>query len=169
MAGDTESEGGYLCCLIKRRALTDYTCNEAGQDSRQVRVTYLPLQAPTVAIQSPADGAVFRQANITLRATIDAVEQASGITLRLNGRSITNFSFDGRNLRADLQLQPRSNTIEVTARNEAGQDSKQIRVTYTPPQPPTVAILKPADGEVYGPERQRTWHVEPAAYHMLLP
>ncbi|MCB0896747.1 MAG: YegS/Rv2252/BmrU family lipid kinase, partial [Nocardioidaceae bacterium] len=25
-----------------------------------------------------------------------------------------------------------------------------------------------ADGEVYGPERQRTWHVEPAAYHMLL-
>ena len=24
-----------------------------------------------------------------------------------------------------------------------------------------------ADGEVYGPERQRTWHVEPAAYHML--
>ncbi|MCB0639131.1 MAG: hypothetical protein KDC54_21020, partial [Lewinella sp.] len=120
--------------------------NEAGQDSRQVRVTYLPLQAPTVAIQSPADGAVFRQANITLRATIDAVEQASGITLRLNGRSITNFSFDGRNLRADLQLQPRSNTIEVTARNEAGQDSKQIRVTYTPPQPPTVAIQTPEDG-----------------------
>jgi YegS/Rv2252/BmrU family lipid kinase len=26
-----------------------------------------------------------------------------------------------------------------------------------------------ADGEVYGPERQRTWHVEPAAYRMVLP
>ena len=26
-----------------------------------------------------------------------------------------------------------------------------------------------ADGEVYGPERQRTWHVEPEAYSMLLP
>jgi len=26
-----------------------------------------------------------------------------------------------------------------------------------------------ADGEVYGPERQRTWHIEPAAYSMLLP
>ena len=26
-----------------------------------------------------------------------------------------------------------------------------------------------ADGEVYGPERQRTWHVEPAAYSMVLP
>jgi diacylglycerol kinase (ATP) len=26
-----------------------------------------------------------------------------------------------------------------------------------------------ADGEVYGPERHRTWHVEPAAYSMLLP
>lgn len=26
-----------------------------------------------------------------------------------------------------------------------------------------------ADGEVYGPERQRTWHVEPEAYHLLLP
>lgn len=25
-----------------------------------------------------------------------------------------------------------------------------------------------ADGEVYGPERHRTWHVEPAAYRMLL-
>jgi diacylglycerol kinase (ATP) len=26
-----------------------------------------------------------------------------------------------------------------------------------------------ADGEVYGPERQRTWHVEPSAYRMVLP
>jgi YegS/Rv2252/BmrU family lipid kinase len=26
-----------------------------------------------------------------------------------------------------------------------------------------------ADGEVYGPERQRTWRVEPAAYSMVLP
>ena len=26
-----------------------------------------------------------------------------------------------------------------------------------------------ADGEVYGPERTRTWHVERGAYRMLLP
>jgi diacylglycerol kinase (ATP) len=26
-----------------------------------------------------------------------------------------------------------------------------------------------ADGEVYGPERQRTWRIEPAAYHFLVP
>ena len=26
-----------------------------------------------------------------------------------------------------------------------------------------------ADGEIYGPERQRTWHIEPAAYSMVLP
>ena len=26
-----------------------------------------------------------------------------------------------------------------------------------------------ADGEVYGPERHRTWRVEPAAYSMVLP
>jgi diacylglycerol kinase (ATP) len=26
-----------------------------------------------------------------------------------------------------------------------------------------------ADGEIYGPERQRTWHVEPAAYRFVLP
>ena len=26
-----------------------------------------------------------------------------------------------------------------------------------------------ADGEIYGPERQRTWHVEPEAYRFLLP
>jgi YegS/Rv2252/BmrU family lipid kinase len=26
-----------------------------------------------------------------------------------------------------------------------------------------------ADGEIYGPERQRSWHVEPAAYSMVLP
>ena len=26
-----------------------------------------------------------------------------------------------------------------------------------------------ADGEIYGPERQRTWHVEPGAYQMVLP
>ncbi len=26
-----------------------------------------------------------------------------------------------------------------------------------------------ADGEIYGPERQRTWRLEPAAYHLLLP
>lgn len=26
-----------------------------------------------------------------------------------------------------------------------------------------------ADGEISGPERQRTWHIEPAAYQMVLP
>ncbi len=26
-----------------------------------------------------------------------------------------------------------------------------------------------ADGEIYGPERHRTWTVEPAAFHMVLP
>jgi diacylglycerol kinase (ATP) len=26
-----------------------------------------------------------------------------------------------------------------------------------------------ADGEIYGPERSRTWHVEPAAYAMMMP
>ncbi len=26
-----------------------------------------------------------------------------------------------------------------------------------------------ADGEIYGPERQRSWHIEPAAYSMVLP
>lgn len=26
-----------------------------------------------------------------------------------------------------------------------------------------------ADGEIYGPERQRTWRLEPAAYHLILP
>ena len=26
-----------------------------------------------------------------------------------------------------------------------------------------------ADGEVYGPERTRTWHVEPGAFRMALP
>lgn len=26
-----------------------------------------------------------------------------------------------------------------------------------------------ADGEIYGPERRRTWHVEPSAYSMVLP
>ena len=26
-----------------------------------------------------------------------------------------------------------------------------------------------ADGEIYGPERHRTWHIEPAAYSMVLP
>ncbi len=26
-----------------------------------------------------------------------------------------------------------------------------------------------ADGEIYGPERQRTWHVEPAAYRFVMP
>jgi diacylglycerol kinase (ATP) len=26
-----------------------------------------------------------------------------------------------------------------------------------------------ADGEIYGPERQRTWHVEPAAYRLMRP
>ncbi len=26
-----------------------------------------------------------------------------------------------------------------------------------------------ADGEIYGPERQRTWHLEPGAYSMVLP
>ena len=46
------------------------------------------------------------------------------------------------------------------------------RVAYFPPEQVTVSgedFYLSADGEIWGPERRRSWHLEPGAYSMVVP
>jgi diacylglycerol kinase family enzyme len=62
--------------------------------------------------------------------------------------------------------------VGYAARLARGTHPDHAAVTYLRAKQVSVAgeeFWCSADGEIDGPERQRTWHVEPAAYSLLLP
>lgn len=119
--------------------------NSDGTDSDQITIRFERAPPPTVDITAPANNAIVYETGITLKATINYVSNKSDILLQLNGQKVSNFSFIGGKLSANLQLRSGGNTIKVSATNAYGTDQDQILVTYrkaTGPKP-TIAFTNP--------------------------
>ena len=106
-----------------------------------MRVTFAPAPPPSgpkpqVQITRPADGSSTQQPRIRMTANIRHVDNSRDIQLLLNGRKISDFSFNGQQLSADLQLAKGSNTITVKAANAFGESQDKVRVTFAPAPPP---------------------------------
>lgn len=88
-----------------------------------------------------------------LVATTTSVENYNQISISLNGRSVTNFTFDvnRQEIRAALPLASGNNSVAITVRNEAGNARDDRNATCTvqrelPRTPPSVRINDPANG-----------------------
>ncbi len=105
--------------------------------------------APQVNITWPADNSSTQQPAVQLRANIRHVQNRRDIRVLLNGKSISDFSFDGQQLRANLHLQNGSNTIIVKAVNPFGESQDKVRISLSSPPPtgpaPQVNITRPAN------------------------
>jgi len=104
---------------------------------------------PIVTITNPANNPQeTTNAFFTLGATVLNVTQASQINVKLNGQTISNFSYTASNsgVTANLNLVVGSNVIIVTGTNNDGTDSKQTVIIYRVPvtvQPPVVTFSAP--------------------------
>jgi hypothetical protein len=98
-------------------------------------------QLPIISIIVPNSDEIFTQHhNITIQAKISNIDDASNITLEVNGVEFTNFRFEPGGLmdfRFDknsnfvanyLKLKQGTNEITLTCKNDFGTDSKTITV-----------------------------------------
>ena len=129
--------------------------NKDGSDDDKVIVNYKkmeqPKNPPKVNISKPRNNSTHTVKNVTLEASITNVSSKRDIQVKLNGKSISNFSYDARTkkVKAQLSLRTGSNTIIVEATNKDGSDSDQVKAKYSTPKPqpkPTVKITSPRNG-----------------------
>ncbi len=101
-----------------------------------------------------------------LEAHVMNVVNRSQIQMTVNGMAFTNFNFNPQSgqLFANLNLVQGSNTVIITANNQAGMDSEQAVIIYNQPQtlpPPTVQFTNPAaaTSQIDSPNAQITANV----------
>lgn len=125
--------------------------NPDGQDEARVTIRRLgDIQMtlpPTVRITQPRDNDETSQSTVSLRAEVKHINNKSDISLTLNGRRITSFSFNSNTdlLTASLNLSAGNNTIIIAVSNSAGQDSDQVQIRYEVAKPPSVQINSPTN------------------------
>lgn len=127
--------------------------NNDGQDQASVNVEYEEIVNPTppiVTIINPAtDNTVFSSPSLTAQATVANVTNKSGITVLLNGTSISTFNFNSTNglVTIPLTLVSGLSTLSVTATNIDGvsADSRTMRYKQAVTiKPPNVSFTNPS-------------------------
>jgi Bacterial Ig domain len=110
--------------------------------------------APRVQITSTGTPTTdnFGGCKTNIEARIENVNSRNEIQMTVNGRAVSNFSFDNNTkiLRGPLSLSTGSNQVVIEARNSAGNGNDQRTITCTekPRQAaPTVQINKPSNGQ----------------------
>lgn len=129
-----------------RNGVTITATNKCGTTTLDFVVNYKPMADPIVDFSAPATNGgsttvTTPRTNITAR-----IQNAANkdVTMTVNGqRSL--FNLRGESLSANVGLKEGVNTIEITARNAAGQDRESITVTFDKPiLPPKVAFNAPS-------------------------
>lgn len=132
--------------------------NSAGSSSDALTITLRrqrPVE-PLVQITSMGTPTTdsYGGCQTTYEARVDNVNSQNDISITLNGRSITNFSFNNtlKILRGSLSLQTGSNRLVISARNDVGTSQDERSVTCTERQrqaAPTVRISQPTNGQTF--------------------
>jgi large repetitive protein len=105
-----------------------------------------PCLPPVVSIVAPESSVTSVQSKkLVLKAIITNIDNASAVTVKLNGEVQYEGVYNSTTklFTKLLELSPRSNSIEVSATNDCGKNTKVIRVSYQPCSSPTISILSP--------------------------
>ncbi|MCB0707690.1 MAG: hypothetical protein KDC34_20380 [Saprospiraceae bacterium] len=127
--------------------------NPKGSAQDEVNIRYElpgPQNPPTVDITSPTNNTETDKSRINVRANLRHITQKEQIDFQVNGKRITNYSFQSGSgeLVATIDLRQGQNTIRVSATNNDGTDSDQISVKFSRTPPPVVNITSPANNAI---------------------
>jgi len=133
--------------------------NDAGSDYESVIIIYKeekdPLNPPIVTITNPPYTPYTTNSNVFgLVSTVLNVDSKAQIDLYLNGVNLNSFAYNvgTKVLNASLNLNEGTNTVTVSATNDAGSDSKTVQIIYRRPvteQPPIVSFVNPGVDPYY--------------------
>ncbi len=123
--------------------------NEAGSRAERMTIRYerpVRTEKPVVSIRVPAANPYrTSETATTLQASISGVKYAENIILSINGINSRNFSFSDNTgeFMAHIALSEGSNTVTITAQNEAGRDvSSRVIMKEVKPCPiPSISLM----------------------------
>lgn len=123
--------------------------NGDGKDTKSVVINYNPqptVQKPIVNIVSPSESPYASNTPAyTVQANIQNVTDKNDVTVKIGGKAVTNFTFVKGNLKYAATIPNGSMTVEISAENTAGSDSKTVVLNYNQPkQPPVITMINPA-------------------------
>ena len=130
--------------IIRVRGTNDY-----GSDSKTTTINYEPQSVPnppSVTITVPNNSPyITNSPYCSVHATIFNIDNQSGITYKINGERVYNFSFNGRNFSSNnIPLRNGNNIIQISASNVYGEASDEVVIVYSPDAPtPDVEITFP--------------------------
>ncbi|MES2763687.1 MAG: hypothetical protein V4677_15840 [Bacteroidota bacterium] len=128
--------------------------NQFGSDVKLVNVTYSPIISikvpPLVTFVNPVGAQENTQnINYVYTAKVDSIGSINDLSVKFNGNSVTNFTFDGTHIGYAATLNLGTNTLEISATNADGSDTKTATVNFKQkiiiPHPPIVTILQPVN------------------------
>ncbi len=130
--------------------------NVSGSDSKQISVIYTPHQdlqtPPAVTFITPSNGSGSSAApSYVFKATITNMSTANGLVVKYNGAVVTNYTYNGSLLEYSTNLNQGNNSLEVSATNTDGSDTKTATVNYKARvivSPPVVTIIQPVNNPV---------------------
>jgi hypothetical protein len=135
-------------------ALSITASNAGGVDTKTTTVVYnkpsAVVNAPIVTFINPAQpGSVSSEQNYTVKAQVLNVTAQKQITVYQNGIAVAfNYNLANKQLEFEANLIVGTNTINITASNSSGEDTKTTTVIYNPPvvfvEPPVVTFLNPS-------------------------
>ncbi len=127
--------------------------NSSGSDSKSTTIIYtapVVLPAPVVTFTSPSGvGGASSAAVYNVEATVLNVTSSSDIIVKLNGVTITAFTYNStsKQVKFNANLTIGNNTVVIAATNASGTDTKSVIIKYrqsiTPLNPDT--LNSPAD------------------------
>jgi hypothetical protein len=119
--------------------------NSCGTATQTITVNYSSCVTPVVAISNPSNGATaISTAGYNFTANVQNITSAQGISLKLNGNTVSNFTFNNGNIQANVTLAAGLNTFVLTAINACGTVTDTRTITYNNCVPPTAVINTPS-------------------------
>ncbi len=124
--------------------------NGSGSDSDTRSIVYhVAMETPVVTITTPkANPTNLSTSSTPIKATVLNVKDKRSIDFKLNGKSISNFTFNATTsqLTSTVPLNLGANTVKITATTAAGSDSDSRSINYTVKlAKPTVKITTPSN------------------------
>jgi hypothetical protein len=123
--------------------------NNCGNDSETITVNYQNCVAPVIALISPASsGLSVTSAAYTFKATATNITSAQEVSLKLNGTTVSNVSFNASNgmVSANVNLAAGANTFVIAGTNSCGTDAETVLINYTSCIPPVITVSAPTNG-----------------------
>ena len=106
---------------------------------------------PEVSITTPSlNPFVTQHENINAKALLLRVDNRSDVSVKLNNKNISNFSFDptSKILEVNLNLKEGKNNLYVVGKNDFGSDNDNVNIEYQKVQllsPPVITITYPQE------------------------